>query len=122
MRALSYARLHSLILIQPTFAQSIQQGEYTLQGFTFPRNVYLRQPWLVSDSCEFHACQVCKESDLWFCIHYLWKDKEMNRGSDNAYPQEISCEQNIWPYAYFTKGNTNINKYCRADSFLYQRS
>lgn len=46
----------------------------------------------------------------------------MNRGSDNAYPQEISCEQNIWPYAYFTKGNTNINKYCRADSFLYQRS
>ncbi len=33
--------------------------------------------------------------------------------SDSAYPQEIglSCVQNVWPNAYFTKENPNINKY-----------
>lgn len=37
----------------------------------------------------------------------------MKRERDNAYPQEVaqSHVQNIWPYAYFTKENTNIIKY-----------
>lgn len=47
----------------------------------------------------------------------------MKRERDNAYPPEIGASraQDAWPYAYFTKENTNINKYSLGGSAPHQR-
>lgn len=48
----------SIIPTSGQHTQHVRVCDYSLQGFSFPRNMYLRQPWLVCLGSVHRTCQV----------------------------------------------------------------